>query len=60
MEHLDNVGKMIPEMEKQAPLIRLIRVCPRELWVRGGETLFLSFLKLCSSVMKGILYLESE
>lgn len=32
---LENVGKMIPEMEKQALLIRPIRICTIELW---GQT----------------------
>lgn len=32
---LENVGKMISEMEKQALLIRLIRICTIELW---GQT----------------------
>lgn len=40
---LENVGKMIPEMEIKALLVRLIKICTIELWVSHGETLFQFF-----------------
>lgn len=57
---LGNVGKVIPEMEKQDLAIRMIRIRTIELWVRHWETVFVSFAKLCSFRIKDAVTLESE
>lgn len=57
---LGNVGKVIPEMEKQDLAIRLIRIRTIELWVRHREAVFVSFPKLCSFRIKDAETLERE